>query len=51
LLYRERIVIVAPTGHRFEHVETARLSNRQDENLVLRTNCDMGKALLKGIDL
>jgi DNA-binding transcriptional LysR family regulator len=46
-LYRERIVIVAPKGHRFEHVEAVRLSDLQNENLLFCTNCDMGEALLE----
>jgi len=47
LLYRERIVIFAPKGHRFEHVEAVRLSDLQNENLLLCTNCDMNEALLE----
>jgi len=45
-LYRERIVAVAPTGHRFEHFDSVRLSDLRDENFLFRTNCDMGDFLL-----
>jgi len=46
-LYRERIVIVVPKGHRFEQFETVRLHDLRDENLLFRTNCDMGDFLLE----
>ena len=46
-LYRERIVIVAPKGHRFEQFETVRLRELQDEKLLFRSNCDMGDFLLE----
>jgi DNA-binding transcriptional LysR family regulator len=46
-LYRERIVIIAPKGHRFEQLEAVRLRDLQDENLLFRTNCDMGDFLLE----
>src|SRR5499427_7443688 len=46
-LYRERIVIVAPKGHRFEQFEAVRLHDLRDEKLSFRTNCDMGDFLLK----
>jgi len=46
-LYQERIVIVAPKGHRFEQFKVVRLRDLQDENLLFRTNCDMGDFLLK----
>ena len=45
-LYQERIVVVAPKGHRFEQVETVRLGDLQDEKILFRTNCDMGDFLL-----
>jgi DNA-binding transcriptional LysR family regulator len=46
-LYRERIVVVAPKGHRFEQSEVIRLRDLRDENLLFRTNCDMGEFLLE----
>src|SRR5262249_1670981 len=46
-LYRERIVVVAPRGHRFEQLEVVRLRDLQDENFLFRTNCDMGDFLLE----
>jgi DNA-binding transcriptional LysR family regulator len=46
-LYRERIVAVVPKGHRFERLEAVRLRDLQDENLLFRTNCDMGDFLLE----
>lgn len=46
-LYRERIVTVAPRGHRFEQLAVVRLRDLQDENLLFRTNCDMGDFLLE----
>lgn len=45
-LYRERIVVVSPKGHRFEHLDSVRLSDLRDENFLFRTNCDMGDFLL-----
>ena len=47
-LYQERIVTVAPKGHRFEQFEAVRLRDLQDEKLSFRTNCDMGDFLLEG---
>ena len=46
-LYQERIVIVAPKGHRFEQFEAVRLRDLQNEKLSFRTNCDMGDFLLE----
>jgi LysR family hydrogen peroxide-inducible transcriptional activator len=46
-LYRERIVVVAPKGHRFEQFEVIRLRDLQDESFLFRTNCDMGDFLLE----
>ena len=46
-LYQERIVVVAPKGHWLEQVEAVRLRDLQDENLVFRSNCDMGDFLLE----
>ena len=46
-LYRERIVVVAPKGHRFEQFEAIRLRDLRDEKLLFRTNCDMGDFLLE----
>jgi DNA-binding transcriptional LysR family regulator len=46
-LYRERIVAVAPKGHRFEQLKAVRLSDLRDENFLFRTNCDMGDFLLE----
>jgi DNA-binding transcriptional LysR family regulator len=46
-LYRERIVAIAPKGHRFEPLAAIRLRDLQDEKLLLRTNCDMGDFLLE----
>jgi len=46
-LYSERIVIVAPKGHRFEPLEAVRLADLQDEDLLFRTNCEMGDFLLE----
>jgi DNA-binding transcriptional LysR family regulator len=46
-LYWERIVIVAPKGHRFEQFEAVRLRDLKDEKLSFRTNCDMGDFLLE----
>jgi DNA-binding transcriptional LysR family regulator len=47
-LYRERIVAVAPKGHRFERVEAVRLGDLRDENLLFWTNCDLDDVLLEG---
>jgi LysR family transcriptional regulator, hydrogen peroxide-inducible genes activator len=46
-LYRERIVAVAPKGHRFEPLAAIRMRDLQDEKLLFRTNCDMGDFLLE----
>jgi len=46
-LYRERIVVVAPKGHRFEQAEVVRLRDLQEESLLFRTSCDMGDFLLE----
>jgi LysR family transcriptional regulator, hydrogen peroxide-inducible genes activator len=46
-LYRERIVTVAPKGHRFEQFETIRLRDLEPESFLFRTNCDMGDFLLE----
>jgi LysR family hydrogen peroxide-inducible transcriptional activator len=46
-LYRERIVVVAPKGHRFEQREVVRLRDLQNESFLFRTNCDMGDFLLE----
>ena len=47
-LYQERIVIVAPKGHRFEQFEAVRLRDLRNEELSFRTNCDMGDFILEG---
>ena len=46
-IYHERIVVVAPRGHRFEQCEVVRLRELAGENLLFRTNCDMGDFLLQ----
>jgi DNA-binding transcriptional LysR family regulator len=46
-LYQERIAIVAPKGHHFEQTGAVRLRDLQNENLLFRTNCDMGDFLLE----
>src|SRR5262249_23449151 len=46
-LYQERIEIVAPKGHQFERTKAVRLRDLQNENLLFRTNCDMGDFLLE----
>ena len=46
-LYQERIEIVAPEGHHFEQTEAVRLRDLQNENLLFRTNCDIGDFLLE----
>jgi DNA-binding transcriptional LysR family regulator len=46
-LYGERIVTVVPKGHPFEQFEVVRLRDLQDENILFRTNCDMGDFLLE----
>jgi LysR family hydrogen peroxide-inducible transcriptional activator len=46
-LYQERIVIVAPKGHRLEKFETVRLHDLENEKLLLRTNCDIGDFFLE----
>jgi DNA-binding transcriptional LysR family regulator len=46
-LYQERIVAIAPKGHRFEPLAAIRLRDLQDEKLLFRTNCDMGDFLLE----
>src|SRR5262245_47498295 len=46
-LYRERIVVVAPKGHRFEQRAVVRLRDLQNESFLFRTNCDMGDFLLE----
>jgi DNA-binding transcriptional LysR family regulator len=46
-LYRERIVAIAPKGHRFEPLAAIRLRDLQDEKLLFRTNCDVGDFLLE----
>ena len=46
-LYRERIVTVAPKGHRFGQFEAVRLHDLRDENLLFRTGCDMSDFLLE----
>jgi DNA-binding transcriptional LysR family regulator len=45
-LYQERIVVVAPKGHRFEQFEAVPLSELQGESLLFRMNCDLGDLLL-----
>jgi DNA-binding transcriptional LysR family regulator len=46
-IYQERIVVVVPNGHRFEQCEVVCLRDLQGENLLFRTNCDMGDFLLQ----
>src|SRR5262249_31870937 len=41
-LYRERIVIGAPKGHRFEQFEAGRVRDLQGEKLAVRTDCGSG---------
>jgi len=38
---------VAPRGHRFEQCEVVRLRELAGENLLFRTNCEMGDFLLQ----
>jgi DNA-binding transcriptional LysR family regulator len=47
LLYRERIMVVAPRAHRFERLEAVRLSDLGNENLLFRTHCDTGDFFLQ----
>ena len=46
-LYLERIQIVAPKGHHFKQADAVRLRDLHNENLLFRTNCDMGDFLLQ----
>jgi DNA-binding transcriptional LysR family regulator len=46
-LYQERVVAVAPKGHRFERYDGIRLHDLQDENLLFRANCELGEFLLE----
>jgi len=46
-LYMERVVTVAPKGHRFEQYDGIRLHDLQDENLLFRANCELGEFLLE----
>jgi DNA-binding transcriptional LysR family regulator len=46
-IYQERIVVVIPRGHRFEQCEVVCLRDLMSENLLFRTNCDMGDFLLQ----
>jgi LysR family transcriptional regulator, hydrogen peroxide-inducible genes activator len=46
-LYQERIVVVAPKGHRFEQFESVRLRELEEERLLFRTNCDIFDLLLE----
>jgi DNA-binding transcriptional LysR family regulator len=39
-LYRERVVVVFPVGHRFAQKEAVRLIDLKKENFLLRTNCE-----------
>jgi LysR family transcriptional regulator, hydrogen peroxide-inducible genes activator len=39
-LYRERVLVVFPEGHRFERQETVRLIDLKDESFLLRTQCE-----------
>jgi len=46
LLYRERVVVVFPIGHRFERQKRVHLSNLAGESFLLRTNCEKRGLLL-----
>lgn len=46
-LYQERIVVVVPTGHRFQELQSIRLRELEGERFLFRTNCDMGELLLQ----
>lgn len=39
-LYRERVVVVFPLGHRFERQESVRLVDLKSESFLLRSKCD-----------
>jgi DNA-binding transcriptional LysR family regulator len=45
MLYRERVVVVFPVGHRFAELDTIPLLDLRDENFLLRANCEK-RALL-----
>jgi DNA-binding transcriptional LysR family regulator len=45
-LYRERLVVVFPLGHRFERLDAVRLGELKNENFLFRTHCDLRDALL-----
>jgi DNA-binding transcriptional LysR family regulator len=47
-LYRERVVVVFPVGHRFERQEGVRLIDLKGESFLLRTNCEKRALLLEG---
>lgn len=55
-LYRERLVIVFPRGHRFEHGAAVPLRELKNESYLLRANCEMesvitGHCRKRGFDL
>jgi DNA-binding transcriptional LysR family regulator len=47
-LYRERLVVVFPPGHRFEPLDAVRLVELKDENFLLRAHCELREALFEG---
>jgi DNA-binding transcriptional LysR family regulator len=46
-LYRERVVVVLPEGHRFERQNAVPLVDLKGENFLLRANCDMRALILE----
>jgi DNA-binding transcriptional LysR family regulator len=46
-LYRERVVVVFPEGHRFARQETVRLADLRSESFLLRTGCEKRALLLE----
>ena len=46
-LYRERLVVVFPPGHRFERLDAVRLVELRDENFLLRTHCELREVLFE----
>lgn len=55
-LYRERLVVVFPMGHRFEQGAAVPLRELKDENYLLRANCEMESVIVehcrkRGFDL
>ena len=46
-LYRERVVVVFPEGHRFARHKTVRLADLKSENFLLRTGCEKWALLME----